>query len=77
VAVSRTLPAADEIVSVARSRALVSEPEPLPFDRDREPALARPRVRLAEARLVELGLDELEEPPRDREDRARLAAAAA
>jgi hypothetical protein len=82
VAVSRTLLAAEEMVSAARSRALVSEPLLLGRERDRAAELARlrlarPRVRLGEVRLAESGLDELDDPPRDREDRARLAAAVA
>jgi hypothetical protein len=69
------------MVSVARSRALVSAP--LPLGCEREPPLALPRVRLADLRLAaaallpleELRLEALDDPPRDREDRARLAAA--
>lgn len=83
-AVSRTPLAAEEMVSPARSRALASDPFPreLPLDRGRElPAL--PRVRLAAVLLAavaplpleELRLEELDEPPRDCADRARLAAA--
>lgn len=49
---SRTLPAAEEIVSLARSRALVPsdllalDSDWLPLDRERELPFVRPRVRL-------------------------------
>lgn len=59
-------------MSVARSRALVAS---LPLDR--ELVLVLPRVRLAVVRFAELRLEELDDLPREREDRARLAAAEA
>jgi hypothetical protein len=81
--VSRTLLAAEEMVPATRSPALV--PVLLPLDREREPPLPLPRVRLADVRftavallsLEELRLGDFDDPPRDREDRGRRVAAEA
>jgi hypothetical protein len=80
--VSRTLLAAEEMVSVARSRAPASDSSPP--DCERGLPLALPRVRLAGVRLApaplpleELRPEDRDDPPRERDDRARLAAAEA
>jgi hypothetical protein len=74
--VSRTLPAAEEIVSLARSRALVPSDllalasDRLPLDRERELPFARPRVRLVDFLLPVVALLEallLFEAERDRD----------